>query len=328
MKQPLLAALVVVLLAAISQSALAGKEAYTITAIPGLNPGAEAYFSPDSKSLIFNGKFGNDANYFVYTANIDGTELRKINGWGEDGCSFFFPSGDRIIWTSTRDFPYLGGNYSDPANYPQGAELYVSDRFGNDVKRLTNNKFYDAEVSVSPNGQWILFTRQLDGKLDLWIMKSDGSGERQITFTPEWQEGGSFFMPDNETIIYRAWKISDQGRPGGLPMTLFMINKDGSNLRTLTDNNSTHWAPYPAPDGIHVAYVKLMPQHNYEIFLRNLVTGKEIQLTDNPAFDGFPAFSPDGKWIAFSSSRSSAPGSRALGLHLMDVSSLGLGAKK
>jgi TolB protein len=75
------------------------------------------------------------------------------------------------------------GNWSDWRNYPQGLELYTSDREGKNVTRLTNNTQYEAEVTVSPDGKWIVFGRMTDGNMDLWIMKSDGTGERQLTFT-------------------------------------------------------------------------------------------------------------------------------------------------
>ncbi len=82
------------------------------------------------------------------------------------------------------------GNWSNERDYPQGAELYTSDLNGNNVKRLTNNKYYEAEVSVSPDAKWIVFGRQIDGKMDLWRMRPDGTGEEQITFTDDWQRLG------------------------------------------------------------------------------------------------------------------------------------------
>jgi Tol biopolymer transport system component len=84
------------------------------------------------------------------------------------------PDGKRIVWTSTRDhldFPV--GDWSDSDNYPQGGELYVSDWKGKNVKRMTNNKYYEAEVSVSPDGEWITFGRQIDGKMDICDARVD-----------------------------------------------------------------------------------------------------------------------------------------------------------
>ena len=167
-----------------------------VLVIPHPGSAAEAYFSPDGDSLVCNAKLEGDETYYVYVMSLDGTDVRKINGRGMDACSFFFPDGKRLIWTSTRDCLDLPpGDYSEPSDYPQGAELFTSNLDGGDVKRLTHNSCYDAEVSVSPDGRWVLFTRQSEGKLDLWRMRPDGSEPTQITKTADWQEGGAFFMP-------------------------------------------------------------------------------------------------------------------------------------
>jgi TolB protein len=299
-----------------------------IAKISTVTNGAETYFSPDGKAVIFNGKMDEDTTHQVYTVNIDGTNLKKINAVGDDACSHFTPDGKHLIWTSTKDHLDMHrGNYSDPKDYPQGAELYMSDLDGKNIVRLTNNKQYDAEVGISPNGEIILFSRQTDGMIDLWTMSPNGSDQKQITFTEDWQEGGAFIMQDNTTILYRAWKKSEEGQEKK-DMHLFTVNVDGSDMKQISHKSGTHWAPFPAPDGEHFAYVTVFPPHNYEIMLRSLKTGEERRLTNNTSFDGFPAFSPDGKSIAFSSSRGNEKGDRSLKLYVMDVSSLNLGSKE
>jgi TolB protein len=301
------------------------KEEFRIWKIPNITNGAECYFSPDGKTIIYNGKEQDDSTFHVYTINIDGTNRKRINNKGSDACSYFNPNGKNLIWTSTRDNMDLpAGNFSDPQNYPQGAELYLSDLDGNNVKRLTNNKIYEAEVTYAPDGHKILFGRQINGEMDLWTMNPDGSDQKQITFTHDWQEGGALYMPDNKTIITRAWKKSEEGNRMK-SMQLFTLNEDGSNLKQITFEEGTHWAPSPAPDGVHVLYVKLLPPHNFEIFLLNLQTMEEKRITNNPAFDGFPTISPDGKTVAFSSARGNKPGERSLAIYLLDISSLHLG---
>lgn len=162
---------------------------WKISSIP---EAAEAYFSPNGKSLICNAKFPADSSHMVYTLDTNGDNIKKINSQGEDACSYYFPDGKRIIWTSTRDnLDKPRGDYSNPKDYPQGAELYSSDLNGENIVRLTNNNYYDAEVSVSPDGTKILFSRQIDGSIELWKMNIDGTNESQITFTKDLQEGGA-----------------------------------------------------------------------------------------------------------------------------------------
>jgi len=292
--------------------------------IPNVDEGAEFYFSPDGKSLIGNAKFEGDTVHQVYTFTIDGENIVRINDKGEDACSYYFPDSKRLIFTSTRDnLDMPRGNYSNPFDYPQGSELYSCNPDGSDLKRLTNNKYYDAEVSLSPDGEWILFTRQIDGELDLWKMRPDGSEQQQITFTPDWQEGGSFFI-DDETIICRAWELKNQA-PRGMPMSIFTMKVDGSGRKRITTDTGTNWAPFPAPDGDHFVFVKVVPPHNYEIYMMSLSTGEQTRLTYNDAFDGFPAISPDGKLLTFDSSRDVKEGAMKLRPFLMDISSLNVG---
>lgn len=328
-ESPILSAMIAVLALSGSVSAQTpGGRELPVRVIPNLGEAAEFYFSPDSRSLIGNAKRAGDATHRVYTTTLDGSKIVRINDRGEDACSFYFPDGKRLLWTSTRDHLDMPkGNWSDPKAYPEGAELYQSDLDGNNVKRLTSNDVYDAEAAVSPDGRWIVFGRDLAGKMDLWVMKSDGTDPKQITFTDEWQEGGAQFLPDSETIVTRAWKREDQAQRM-MPMQIFTLKRDGSARKQITNEAGTHWAPFPAPDGRHIAFVKILTdtdRPNWEIFLMDLETGKQTQLTHNPAFDGFPAISPDGRWLAFSSGRDAKPGERMLYEYVMDISSLGLG---
>ena len=100
-----------------------------VTHIPNIPKAAESYFSPDGKSLICQAQMPGDPGietnaYHAYTANIDGTNVRRINNKGEDACNFYFPDGKHIVWTSTKDnLDMPRGNWSDPKNYPQGPRL-------------------------------------------------------------------------------------------------------------------------------------------------------------------------------------------------------------
>lgn len=292
---------------------------------------AEAYWSPDSRYLIAQtrdpdatpGARGPGALTWIFSA--DGRESWRVNDRGQDACSFFFPDGKRIVWTSTRDNMQMPvGDWSDSDNYPQGGEIYVSDLNGKNARRMTSNKYYEAEVSVSPDGQWITFGRQIDGKMDIWVMAADGSKEWQVTNTDDWQEGAPFFMPDNEHIIFRAWKRSDYKVVKPTPMTIMSIRKDGSDWRRHTYDNGMNWHPTPAPDGRHYVYVKALSPTNWEIYLGDLAGGEHRRLTYYDKLDILAHISPDGKKMNWGR----ATGERFMSnirTFVMDVSSLDIG---
>ncbi|TFG82407.1 MAG: hypothetical protein E4H19_13160, partial [Chromatiales bacterium] len=205
--------------------------------IPDIPPAAEAYYAPDDYHLIAQvrdpdaqkpeGSKTDGPLTYVFTE--DGKMIRRINDRGQDACSWFFPDQKRILWTSTRDHMDMPlGDWSKPENYPQGAELYTSDLYGKDVVRLTNNEWYEAEVAVSPDGKWITFVREINGNVDIWRMRPDGSDQQQVTFTDDWQPGAPIYMRDSETIMFQGWRRSEYGKVTPTPMTVFTIRHDGS----------------------------------------------------------------------------------------------------
>ncbi len=310
----------------------ADDEELPVRLIPNIPESAEAYYAPDSYHVIAQTqdkdaqkKEGRETGGLTYIYTDDGEKIWRVNDQGQDACSYFFPDQKKVVWTSTRDNLDLPlGNWSDERDYPTGAELYISDLDGSDVKRLTDNEYYEAEVSVSPDGEWVVFGRQIDGKMDLWRMRADGSEEQQITFSEDWQEGAPFYLPDSETIMFRAWSKELYGTVCPTPMTVFTIKHDGKGLTQHTFDEDMNWAPYPTPGGKHYVFVRIVEDNNWEIFLGYLDGSTPKRLTYSEGFDGFPAVSPDGTKMLFA--RSTGGGFMSgLYTHVMDISSLGVG---
>jgi len=300
--------------------------------IPNIPTAAEAYYAPDDYHLIAQtqdpdaqrpeGERVGGALTYIFTD--DGKLSRRINDRGQDACSYFFPDQKRIVWTSTKDRMDMPlGDWADQSNYPQGSELYISDLEGNDEIRLTNNEWYEAEVSISPDGKWIVFGRQIDGNLNLWRMRPDGSDEQQITFTVDWQPGAPFYLPDNETILLRAWRQSEYGKVKPTPMTVFTIKHDGTELTQRTFDHDMNWAPYPASDGRHYVFVRPVDDGgSWEVFLGDLAGGDPVRLTYNAGFDGLPSLSKNGKKMLFARA---GEGRTDIATYVMDMSSFDLG---
>jgi Tol biopolymer transport system component len=180
----------------------------------------------------------------------------------------------------------------------------------------------------------VFFGREIDGKVDIWRMRTDGTGEQQLTFTDDWQEGAPYPMPDNQHIIFRAWKKSEKhrleaearsagaGRRAQTPMTIFTMKYDGTDVQPRTFKHDMNWAPYPTPDGRHFLYVRIYEGNNWEVVMSDLAGGEPTRLTNNPGFDGFPSISPDGRKMVFARTEEGVEG---LNLYVMDVSSLNVG---
>ncbi len=320
----------------------AGKE-LPVRMIPNIPESAEAYYAPDNIHVIAQtkdpmaaqpekGKIGGSLT-FTYTDT--GEELTRINDKGQDACSWFLPDGKGLIWTSTRDnLDMPPGNWSEETDYPQGAELYTSDLKGGNIKRLTNNKYYEAEVTTSLDGKWVFFGRQIDGKLDIWKMRIDGTDEQQLTFTADWQEGAPYPTPDGKHLIFRAWKRSDKlrineeykatGKHQQTPMTIFTMTTDGTDVQPRTFTKDMNWAPFIAPDGQHFFYDRVFEGNNWEVVMNDLAGGEPVQITYNKGFDGFVSISWDGKKLLFGRSLGSGFMSN-IHTFVMDISSLNVG---
>src|SRR5262245_47011967 len=82
------------------------------------------------------------------------------------------------------------------------------------------------------------------------------------------------------------------------------MNGDGTGPQRLTQTDDLYENdPAVSPDGLHIAFTRLMADGNFEIFVMNAGGGGEVNLTQDPALDFYPAWSPDGSRIAFTSER-------------------------
>ena len=249
-------------------------------------------------------------------------------GKGRTTCSYFMPDNKSIVYASTHESmdncppeaPYTGKYVW--MLYPE-FDVYQADLKGKILKKLTNTPYYDAEATVSPKGDKIVFTSLRTGDLELFTMNLDGSDVKQITFDLGY-DGGAFFSPDGSKIIFRASRPKTDAEQAEYKellsknmvqptnMELFICNVDGSDLKQITHLGNANWAPFMHPDGTKVLFSSNHHSKRgfpFNIFMINIDgTGLE-QITFDNTFDSFPMFSPDGKKIVFSSNRNNG-GSR------------------
>jgi Tol biopolymer transport system component len=294
---------------------------------------AEAYFSFDDQYIIFQrtdpkagimcdqiwmGKIPSDAH--------EDFEPHLVStGKGRTTCSYFYPDGKSILYGST----HLGGDecpptpdrkkYGNKYIWPiyESFDIFKADVDGKNVKQLTHTKGYDAEATISPKGDKMVFTSVRDGDLDLYTMDLNGKKVKRITNMLGY-DGGAWFSPDGKKIIWRASRpksaeevkeykeLLAENMVAPTNMEVWTANADGSDAKQITFLPSANWAPNFTPDGKKIIFCS---NHEYKrgfpfnMYLINL-DGSEIEkISRDKGFDAFPMFSHDGKKIIFCSNR-------------------------
>lgn len=290
---------------------------------------AEAYFNQDETKLIFQSKRDNFECDQIFTMNIDGSDTKLIStGKGRTTCSYYIYGTDRILYSSTHlgdencppSVMFESGKYVWPL-YPD-YDIFTAKEDGSDLQRLTTNKGYDAEATLSTDGKKIVFTSTRDGDLEIYTMNVDGSDLKRLTNKVGY-DGGAFFSDDGTKIIYRAYHpqtdeelklykdllAKDLVQPS--KMELWIMDADGSNQKQITNFGAASFGPFMHPDGKRVIFCSNLHSQksggrNFDLFMINLDgTGLE-QITHNGTFDGFPMFTRDGKKLVFASNRNNA----------------------
>ena len=292
----------------------------------------EGYFSPDGSQMVFQSE-RDPANpfYQIYLMDMETGETRLVSpGTGKTTCAFIRPGSGDVEFASTHHDPRSveyqeqelamraeGRERRYSWDYDPEMEIWVWHAATGEYERLTNVRGYDAEASYSPDGEWIVFSstrsgydRELTAEEakqleinpsnfgEIYIMRADGSGQKRLTETFGY-DGGPFFFPDGERIIWRRFDEE------GLVADVWSMKTDGSDKRQLTDFGSMSWAPYVNPTGEYVLFASnKLGFGNFEIFMVDVEGTKEpVRVTYTDGFDGLPVPTPDGKSLVWTSNR-------------------------
>ena len=304
-----------------------GKYLKNITQVTsGFVKAGEGYFSPNGKQIIYQAVRAEYPFYQIYTQALKGGEPRLIStGRGRTTCSFFSPDGKKILFASSHTDANLKETedkeiaqqeadrksgvrrrYSWP--FDENMEIYESDLRGNITKKLTNAKGYDAEGAYSRDGNLIAFCSTRDGDPDLFVMNSDGSGLRQLTNAPGY-DGGPFISPDGKWVIFRSDRAQEHF------LQIYVIGIDGKNEKALTATTGVNWGPYWHPKKPYIIWSGAdhsdpNARPNYDLWLSKYTVkdgeftlGKVHRITDSMSADVLPVFSPDGKKLMWTTTR-------------------------
>lgn len=320
-------------------SELEGKSLRSVRQVTsGMEKAGEGYFSPDGKSIIYQAVPSGYPFYQIYTQSLpDGEPKRLSTGRGRTTCSYFSPDGKRVLFASSHLDPQLDKTEADARRRAEedrrtGArrryewdfdpfmDIFEADLDGKILKRLTDGYGYDAEGAYSRDGRLIAFCRDSDAdpktatadnrpkNPDIYLMNADGGDVRRLTSAPGY-DGGPFISPDGQWIVFR----SDRKKEGYLQ--LYVIGIDGKNETALTDTNGVNWGPYWHPSKPYLIWSGAdhsdpNARPNYDLWLMKysvesgkFAPGPITRITDSPSADVLPVFSPDGKRLMWTSTR-------------------------
>jgi Tol biopolymer transport system component len=184
--------------------------------------------------------------------------------------------------------------------YYPGMDLFEHTFETGKLRQLNSAAGYDAECAYSPDGKHIVFASFRDDDQEIYICGADGQAPRRITYA-EGQDGGPFFSPDGHRICYRS------DRDGSGNLQIFINNFAGTAERAITSEPVLNWCPFWHPSGKWLIFTRADFREgrnvNFDLYLIRDDGSERHRVTYDRTFDGLPAFSPDGRYLMWTSKR-------------------------
>jgi len=246
-------------------------------------------WSPDGKRIAYCSM--KKLNTDVYIINADGSnQTRLTDNPAFDAYPSWSPDGKKIAFSSMRD-----GNMN----------VYIMNTDGSNQTMLTNDPAHDVMPQWSPDGKKIAFQTTRHGKEEIYVMNSDGTNETRLTNNPAVDLCLSW-SPDGKKIAFASKRDDDPNSEIFYgDSEIYVMNADGSNQTRLTNDPSFDMAPSWSPDGKKIAFYSLRNdvspekdesqwwyEMNAEIYVMNADGSEQKNITNNPAYDGYPFWSP------------------------------------
>jgi Tol biopolymer transport system component len=254
-----------------------GGEPVAVT--DGMETVADPLWSPDGTRLVVECCTGAPGRLFL----LDGPEADPVElapEVGEATAPAWSPAGDTIAFESAAD-----------------RSIYVVEidgaMPGSPVRLVEGHG-----PSWSPDGSRIAFFASVEGNVDIFSAASDGTDVRRLTDDPA-ADYSPLWSPAGDRIAFVSERDGDQD--------VYVMTSDGGDETDVSANDVLDDFPAWSPDGRRIAFVAYLRgadpfsigSGDAEIFVVDADGGRPVAVSGSRAWDGDPAWSPDGRWIAF-----------------------------
>jgi TolB protein len=235
---------------------------------------------PFDSRIAFASRRGGRAKE-ILVMSVDGFDVSTVtNNRTINLAPSWSPDAGSVLFTS-----FMDGN----------ASLYRADISGHNVQKVSSGRGLNLGGRFSPDGRTIALSIERGGNSDLFLIDTSGHVLKQLTNGPEIDVSPSW-SPDGQQI---AFVSSRTGTP-----QVYVMNADGSSPRRVTFQGSYNTSPCWSPKGDLIAYVGR--EGGFNVFTLNVKTNQVHQLTSGGSNED-PWFSPDGRYLVFSSTRVGKP---------------------
>lgn len=271
--------------------------------------------SPDGQWIAFTSNHSGTEQ--VYKMRLNGADLTQLTFTdAANRTAVFSPDGAKIVFQSERD-----GN----------REIYVMNVDGTGQHNLSNNGFEDSHPKWSADGSQIIFDSARDDpdntSTEIYIMDVDASNQTRLTKHDGWDSYASL-SPDGRRILWRRVTASGGNSPSGRNSEIFIMNRDGSDVRNLSSHAAFDGYPAWSADGTWIFFASNRDGAVFEEFNVYAMRpdGTEVRLLTEtiPGVEQVrPMPSPDGKNLVFNRDW---PDSR-VEIHVLEIGDLDRGSE-
>lgn len=293
------------------------------------NPAHDSFpkFTPDGTQITFNSNRDSETTD-IYLMNTDGRNVVRLTDWKSNEISRggMSPDGTKLAFNSNHNGTYqiyvqavepfapqllIADDYDlqTPDYFPDGTQIVYSVKLPNKTGELRILNTADGKTRLltktssgnnyprpSPDGNWIAFHQEVEGKWDVFKVKPDGSELTNLTNNPA-SDSLPDWLPDGKSLIFRTTRDGD-----AMIGEIYRINADGGEASRLNVEKGYLGWSIVSPDGAKLVYScnrRQLRGGNLNICSADADGNNEKILLSRTGDNVHSAFSPDGKRLAF-----------------------------